>query len=176
MENSKDFYDRLLKNQFNEEEQLDIVRKDPSYINYMIDASINVQEAAIWKECNTIRYIRNQSEWIKVFAINQNCLFKYIENPSIKIKEHAIKKHPINIIYIDCPSNYLLDLAIDEKAIKFIRESLEYMSLETDPRLGFKVDKCDRKKCEDTLILLEERRYANFIYDINKNTKRFYFF
>ena len=99
MENSKDFYDRLLKNQFNEQEQLDIVRKDPSYINYMFDASINVQEAAIWKECNTIRYIRNQSEWIKVFAINQSCSFKYIENLSFEIKVCAIKNIPL-ILYI----------------------------------------------------------------------------
>jgi hypothetical protein len=38
MENSHTFYDRLLKNQFNEDEQLYVVSKDPSYIMHMFDA------------------------------------------------------------------------------------------------------------------------------------------
>ena len=74
MENSNTFYDRLLKNQFNEDEQLDIVSRDPCYIIHMFDATTKVQEEAIRKEPNAIRYIRDQSEHIKFFAIKKGCI------------------------------------------------------------------------------------------------------
>ena len=82
MENSNIFYDRLLRDQFNEEEQLDIISKDPCFIMHMYDPSKKVQEIAISKDPNAIRYIHYQSEYIKRFAIKKGCLIKYIKEPT----------------------------------------------------------------------------------------------
>ena len=125
MENSNIFYDKLLKNQFNEDEQLDIVSKDPYLIMHMFDASIKVQEQAIIKEPNTIRHISDQSEYIKMFAIKQGCLLKYIKEPDFNMEIEAITINPINIIYIDDPDTSLLDLAITCDACSIIEKSLE---------------------------------------------------
>ena len=57
MKNSNTFYDRLLRDQFNEDEQIDIVFKDPCFIMHMHDTSIKVQEVAIGKDPNSIRHI-----------------------------------------------------------------------------------------------------------------------
>ena len=45
-ENLNIFYNRLLRDQFNEDEQIDIVFKDPCFIIHMHNASIKVQEVA----------------------------------------------------------------------------------------------------------------------------------
>ena len=47
------------------------------------DASIKVQKVAILKDPNTIRYIRDQSYEIQLFAIEQGCLLKYIKDKRI---------------------------------------------------------------------------------------------
>jgi hypothetical protein len=126
MENSNIFYDRLLRDQFNEEEQCDIVSKDPCFIMHMHDASIKVQEKAICKDPNAIRHIRDQSEYIKRFAIKQGCLLKYIEEPDIYMKYDAIDKNPINIKYSDYDSSILsetlLNLAIDRGALEIFNK------------------------------------------------------
>ena len=129
MENSNTFYDRLLRDQFNEEEQCDIVSKDPCFIMHMHDASKKVQEKAISKDPNSIRHIHDQSEYIKMFAIKKGCLLKYIKEPDFNMMYEAIDINPINIVYVDHDSllfgGTLLDLAINRGAISMILKSLE---------------------------------------------------
>ena len=126
MENSNTFYDRLLRDQFNEEEQLDIVSKDPCFIMHMHDASIKVQEVAIRKDLNAIRHIRDQSEHIRWLAIKQGCLLKYIKEPAYSMMYEAIDINPINIVYVDYDSfligTPLLNLAIARGAISKIEK------------------------------------------------------
>jgi hypothetical protein len=148
MENSNIFYDKLLKNQFNEDEQLDIVSKDPSYIIHMFDASIKVQKEAILKDPNTIRYIRDQSFEIKMFALKKGCLLKYIKEPTVNMEFEAIQINPINIVYIDNPDVDLLDYAIGCRAISEISKSL-------------KTNDCD--KCKATLDVLYTRQYVKYL-------------
>jgi hypothetical protein len=144
MENSNIFYDKLFKNQFNEDEQLDIVSKDPCLIIHMFNATSKVQEKAISKEPNTIRHISDQSEYIKMFAIKQGCLLKYIKEPDFNMEIEAIMINPINIIYIDDPDIALLDLAITCDACSMIEESLE-------------TNNCEKSKA--TLKALDDRQY-----------------
>ena len=97
---------------------------------HMHDASIKVQEKAIGKDPNAIRHIRDQSEYIKMFAIKQGCLLKYIKEPDYNMMYEAIDIIPINIIYVDYNSisvdrTQLLDLAIHRGAISMISKSLE---------------------------------------------------
>ena len=129
MENLNTFYDKLFKNQFNEDEQIDIVSKDPCLIMHMFNATTKVQEKAISKEPNTIRHISEQSDYIKMFAVKQGCLLKYIKEPGIVMMFEAININPINIVYVDYDSllfgTELLDLAIDRGAESIIRKSLE---------------------------------------------------
>ena len=149
MENSNIFFDKLLKNQFNEDEQLDIVSKDPSYIIHMFDASIKVQKVAILKDPNTIRYIRNQSYEIQLFAIEQGCLLKYIKDKRIyNLQVKSIRINPINIAYIDNPDVDLLDYANGCRAISEISKSL-------------KTNDCD--KCKATLDVLYTRQYVKHL-------------
>ena len=152
MENSNIFYDKLLKNQFNEDEQLDIVSKDPSYIMHMFDASIKVQKEAILKDPNTIRYIRDQSFEINMFALQKGCLLKYIKEPTVNMEFEAIKKNPINIVYSNHNSSFygkeLLDLAIECNAIAMIIESL-------------RINECDKSKA--TLDKLCDRQYTKYL-------------
>ena len=144
MENSNIFYDKLFKNQFNEDEQLDIVSKDPCLIIHMFNATSKVQEKAISKEPNTIRHISDQSEYIKMFAIKQGCLLKYIKEPDFNMEIEAIMINPINIIYIDDPDTSLLDLAITCDACSIIEKSLE-------------TNNCEKSKA--TLKALDDRQY-----------------
>ena len=144
MENLNTFNDRLLKNQFNEDEQLDMVSKDPCLIIHMFNATTKVQEQAIIKEPNTIRHISDQSEYIKMFAIKQGCLLKYIKEPDFNMEIEAITINPINIIYIDDPDTSLLDLAITCDACSIIEKSLE-------------TNNCEKSKA--TLKALDDRQY-----------------
>jgi hypothetical protein len=144
MENLNTFNDRLLKNQFNEDEQLDMVSKDPCLIIHMFNATTKVQEQAIIKEPNTIRHISDQSEYIKMFAIKQGCLLKYIKEPDFNMEIEAITINPINIIYIDDPDMSLLDLAFTCVAYSIIEESLE-------------TNNCEKSKA--TLKALDDRQY-----------------
>ena len=141
---SNTFFDRLLKNQFNEDEQLDIVSRDPCLVIHMFNATTKVQEQAIIKEPNTIRYISDQSEYIKMFAIKQGCLLKYIKEPDFNMEIEAIMINPINIIYIDDPDTSLLDLAITCDACSIIEKSLE-------------TNNCEKSKA--TLKALDDRQY-----------------
>jgi hypothetical protein len=144
MENSNTFYDRLFKNQFNEDKQLDIVSKDPCLIIHMFNATTKVQEQAIIKEPNAIRHISDQSEYIKMFTIKQGCLLKYIKEPDFNMEIDAIMINPINIIYIDDPDTSLLDLAITCDACSIIEKSLE-------------TNNCEKSKA--TLKALDDRQY-----------------
>jgi hypothetical protein len=161
MENSNIFYDRLLRDQFNEEEQLDIVSKDPSYIMHMFDATTKVQEKAIIKEPNVIRYIRDQSEHIKMFALKHGCLLKYIKEPTVNMEFEAIQINPINIVYSNHNSSFygkeLLDYAIQCNAIRKINESLE-------------TDDCD--KCKATLEKLYDRRRVKYLEEERLKCKK----
>ena len=67
----------------------------------MHDASIKVQEKAICKDPYAIRYIRDQSEYKKMFVIKQGCLLKYIKEPDYNMMYEAIDINPINIVYVD---------------------------------------------------------------------------
>ena len=154
MENSNIFYDKLFKNQFNEDEQLDIVSKDPCLIMHMFNATSKVQEKAISKEPNTIRHISEQSEYIKMFAIKKGCLLKYIKEPDFNMKIEAIMINPINIIYIDDPDDDLLDLAFTCGAYSIIKESLE-------------TNNCEKSKA--TLEALDDRHYYLLKKDMNNN-------
>jgi hypothetical protein len=144
MENLNTFFDKLLKNQFNEDEQIDIVSKDPCLIMHMFNATSKVQEKAISKEPNTIRHISDQSEYIKMFAIKQGCLLKYIKEPDFNMKIEAIMINPINIIYIDNPDMSLLDLAFTCGAYSIIKKSLE-------------TNNCEKSKA--TLKALDDRHF-----------------
>ena len=158
MENSNTFYDRLLRDQFNEEEQLDIVSKDPCLIMHMHDASIKVQEVAIRKDPNVIRHIRDQSEYIKMVAINQGCLLKYIKEPDYTIIYEAIDINPINIVYVNYNSisfdGSLLTLAIHRGAIAMFIKSLE-------------TNDCDKNKA--VLESLVNKQNYNFQKENSKN-------
>ena len=164
MENSNIFYEKLLKNQFNEDEQLDIVSKDPSYIMHMFDTSLKVQKEAILKDPNTIRYIRDQSYEINMFAIKKGCLLKYIKEPTVNMEYEAIEKNPINIVYCDYNSliygGDLLDFAIACNAITMIIESL-------------RINECDESKA--TLDKLCARRYTKYLEEEKlKNRKKWF--
>jgi len=130
----------------------------------MFDASIKVQKEAILKDPNTIRYIRDQSYEINMFALQKGCLLKYIKEPTINMEFEAIKKNPINIVY----SNYnsliygkdLLDLAIECNAIAMIIESL-------------RINDCDKSKA--TLNKLCDRRYTKYLEEEKlKNRKKWF--
>ena len=168
MENSNNFYDRLLRDQFNEEEQLDIISKDPCFIMHMHDASIKVQEKAIDKDPNVIRHIRNQSEHIQWFAIKQGCLLKYIKEPDINMMCEAIDKNPINIMYVNYEclicGEYFLNIAIESGAESILEKSLE-------------TNNCEQIK--DALEAVKERRYKNFLKkqkEDDRKHKKYYFF
>jgi hypothetical protein len=146
MEYSKDYFDRLLKyplneeerldyrtfmdqlvcNKFNEEEQVYIVSKDPYLISKLFYATSRVREAAIKKDPNVIRDMYNITNDIKWFAISNGCLLKYIEDPTLEMKEEAIKRNSDNIIYIDNPSDKLLDIAISHSVIPKNRADLDF--------------------------------------------------
>ena len=167
MENSNTFYDRLLRDQFNEEEQLDIISKDPCFIMHMHDASIKVQEKAIGKDPNVIRHIRDQSKRIQWLAIEQGCLLKYIKEPDINMMCEAIIKNPINIMYVNYEclicGEYFLNLAIESGAESILEKSLE-------------TNNCEQSKA--ALEAVKERRYKNFLKNKKKmieNTKILFF-
>ena len=161
MENSKDFYDRLLKDQLNEDEQLDIVSKDPPYNMHMYDTTIKVQEAAIRKDPNAIKYIHDQSDHIKMFAINQGCLLKYIKKPAYSMDVEAIKINCINIAYVRVQRTELLDYAIELGAIGKISKSLE-------------TNDCDKFKA--TLDVLYARQCVKYLEEDRLESRRHSFF
>ena len=119
---------------------------------HMFNATSKVQEKAISKETNTIRHINDQSEYIKMFAIKQGCLLKYIKEPDFSMKIEAIMINPINIIYIDDPDMSLLDLAFTCGAYSLIEESLE-------------TNNCEKSKA--TLEALNDRQYYLLKKDMN---------
>ena len=168
MENSNTFYDRLLRDQFNEEEQLDIISKDPCFIMHMYNASIKVQEKAISKDPNVIRHIRDQSKRIQWLAIEQGCLLKYIKEPDINMMCEAIIKNPINIMYVNYEclicGEHFLNLAVESGAESILEKSLE-------------TNNCEQIK--DALEAVKKRRYKNFLKkqkEDDRKHKKYYFF
>ena len=127
----------------------------------MFDASIKVQKVAILKDPDTIRYIRDQSIEIKMFALKQGCLLKYIKEPTVNMEFEAIQINPINIVYSNHNSSFygkeLLDYAIECSAIRKIKESLE-------------TNDCD--KCKATLEKLYDRRRAKYLEEERLKCKK----
>jgi hypothetical protein len=128
----------------------------------MYDTTIKVQEAAIRKDPNAIKYIRDQSIHIKIIAINQGCLLKYIEKPvAFKMDVEAIKINCINIAYVRVQHTELLDYAIELGAIGMISKSLE-------------TNDCD--KCKATYDVLCDRRRDKYLEEERLESRKHSFF
>ena len=74
-------------NEQSEEVQLEMVRMDGSYIQYIDNPSEQVQLETVKKYGNNIEYIENPSEQVQLEAVRQNGnAIQYINNPSSYIK------------------------------------------------------------------------------------------
>ena len=132
------------------------------HVLFIIHASKKVQEKAISKDPNAIRHIHYQSEHIKMFAIKQGCLLKYIKQPDYNMMYEAIDINPINIIYVEIDNEYvdrtqLLDLAIHRGARSIIEKSLE-------------INDCEKNKA------VLEALYKRINYNFRKENSYFPYF
>ena len=148
------FYKLLFNNEFSTEEQLDIIRKHPCYIIYMINCKSEVQEEAIRYNCNVIQLIREQSDHIKNIAINKGCLLEYIINPTLEMRRKAVQINSINILYIIQPSNDLLDIVLIKN---------EQYKIKQEVKINFYHDS------KDLLKALDDRQY--YLLKEDKNNK-----
>lgn len=81
-----------------EEEQLKIVQKEGTDIQYISNPTEKIQLEAVKKNGYAIRFIKNPSEKVQLLAVKQDgYALHYINNPSEKVMQQAIKG--INYLY-----------------------------------------------------------------------------
>ena len=107
-------------NKQSEETQLEVVRIDGSYIQYIKNPSEQVQLEAVMEYRKAIQYIKNPTEQVQLFTVKYDgCVIQYIKNPSERVQLEAVREDGHAIKYIENPS--------EEVQLEAIRHDGRYM-------------------------------------------------
>jgi hypothetical protein len=119
----------------NNEEIINIVKKDPSYIKKVESPSEEIKWAAIKSNIWIIEYIKELTEDMELYCVNKawNTL-KFIKNPSSVVLEAAVKSNGWALQFINDPSEELQALAIKSnwesiRYIKFPSENIQELAV-----------------------------------------------
>lgn len=90
------------------------ILKKPDLIKYATNPNDELQLKAVNKKGTAIEHIKNPSEQIKQAAVTQDGnAIKYIKNPSKEIQMTAVKSYPMLITEIENPDDDISKAAID---------------------------------------------------------------
>ena len=95
----------------NEQEQIEKVRYDGYYIQYIDNPTEAVQLAAVKENAYAIEFIKKPTEAVQLAAVNQTgYAIRYIKDPSEVVQIAAIKNSPHAIFYINEPTLQMIKL------------------------------------------------------------------
>lgn len=83
------------------------------------------------KNCYNISWVENPTDELKYLAINEaikhkrSRILRYVENPTEKMQEKAVKNRAYNILYVDNPSENIILLAFQTEWSYFIYARLK---------------------------------------------------
>ena len=98
-------------NDMSDEEQLAAVNRNGDAIRFIKNPSPEVQLAAVKQRGLVIDYIENPSLEVQLAAVNQNgWAIQYIKNPSPEVELAAVKGYGRAIQFIENPSHELITL------------------------------------------------------------------
>jgi hypothetical protein len=107
----------------NNNEQLEILKREPFLMKYINDLSEEVQLAVIDHNGNTIQFIKNPSKEVQLAAVQKNiCLIEYIDNPEEEVKKYVADRIDFHIYAV-----YFIN-KIQEKIKDYITKEIYYSS------------------------------------------------
>jgi hypothetical protein len=120
----------MIKLNMTKEEQMAYVRQDPHNICRILNPSEEVQQYAVDRRTEMLRWIKSEKVILKTVSMNGLCL-EYVKNPSDAVKLAAVKENYISLRCIKNPSEELQLLAvnIDGYAIQYIVNPTEKVQL-----------------------------------------------
>jgi hypothetical protein len=123
-----------------EKEQLEYLRNNPKYIQYIHKPSETAQMFAVSMNGLLLCSIIEPSEKVQCAAIDQNTsAIKCINNPSENIQLFAVQKNYTSIQYIDNPTEKIQSYVVEKDvySIKYIKNPLEKIQIYVVSREGY---------------------------------------